>query len=80
MFRKIPLVLVAALSIAGCQSNPTPSVSGRDALGNQLYSLGGARLDTLEATANSNCFGVTRPYYKSVTGSGEDMNVTYTCE
>jgi len=80
MFRQISLVIAAALSIAGCQSSPTPSPSGRDALGNQLYTLGGDRLGALEATANSNCPGVTRPYFKSVVGYGNDINVSYTCE
>ncbi len=80
MSRQIPLLIVAVLSIAGCQSNPTPLASGSDAMGNQVYSLGAGRLSELEITANSNCFGVTRPYYKSVTGSGENVNVTYTCE
>ena len=80
MFRQISFVIAAALFIAGCQSNPAPQPSGRDALGNQLDTLGGDRLGALEATANSNCSGITRPYFKSITGSGDDVKASYTCE
>ena len=60
--------------------NNTPSSEGRDALGKQIYSVGGDRLTMLEATANSNCPGVTRPYIRSITGSGDHTSLTYTCE
>jgi hypothetical protein len=80
MVRQILLVIAAAAAIAGCQTGPMPSSGGPDALGNPVYTLSGDRLGALEATANSNCPGVTRPYYKSVVGSGEDMKLIYTCE
>ncbi|MDB5362291.1 MAG: hypothetical protein JWO51_3588 [Rhodospirillales bacterium] len=82
MIRRFSFVVVIGLSATGCSlgSNSTPSPEGRDALGKQVYSLGGDRLAVLEATANSNCPGVTRPYFRSVTGWGDHTNVTYTCE
>lgn len=80
MTRRLPLIMLAVLSVAGCQSAEQPVLSGRDALGKPIYTLGGERLAAIEATANSNCPGVTRPYYRSVTGSGENVNVSYTCE
>ena len=80
MLRRLPLIILAVLSVAGCQSAEKPVLSGRDALGKPVYTLGGERLATIEATANSNCPGVTRPYYRSVTGSGENVTVSYTCE
>jgi hypothetical protein len=80
MVRRLPLVILIAISIASCQSSRTPTLSGSDALGKPIYTLGGDRLSALEATANSNCPGVTRPYFRSVTGSGSDMSVSYTCE
>lgn len=80
MFRRLSLTIAMAASVAGCQSGGTPTVNGRDALGIPIYTLGGDRLSALEASANSNCPGVTRPYFRSVTGSGNDVSVSYTCE
>jgi hypothetical protein len=80
MVRRLSFIILMAMSIAGCQSSRTPTVSGRDALGKPIYTLGGDRLSALEASANSNCPGVTRPYFHSVIGSGNDVSVSYTCE
>jgi len=80
MVRRLPLVIAMAVSVAGCQSSGAPAASGRDALGKPIYTLGADRLSVLEASANSNCPGVTRPYFRSVTGSGNDVRVSYTCE
>lgn len=64
--------------ISGSATSPSPL--GQDALGKQMFSLSGDRLGALEAVANSACAGTTRPYYKSVTGSGDNTSVIYTCE
>jgi hypothetical protein len=80
MHRQVSLMIIAAVSVAGCQSSETPATAGRDALGKQIFTLGGDRLGVLEATANSNCPGVTRPYFQAITGSGDDTKVSYTCE
>ncbi|HEV2677809.1 MAG TPA: hypothetical protein VGV37_24975 [Aliidongia sp.] len=80
MIRRIVLIVVAAAACAGCASSETPNVSGRDALGLPVYTLGGGGLAQLELAANSNCPGGTRPYYKSFAGSSGNMSVTYTCE
>ena len=74
------LLIAAALSCAGCNTADTPAQVGRDALGLPVYALNGDRLSRLEAIANTYCAGGTRPYYRSVTGTGADASVTYTCE
>ncbi len=70
------------MSCAGCSvvSDSGPSVAGRDALGHQIFAVGGDRLAVLEAKANSQCPGTTRPYVQTVTGYGDDVSLTYTCE
>jgi len=83
MLSRVALVFIAGLACAGCGtsgSSTTPSAEGRDALGKQVYALSGDRLANLEATANSDCPGTTRPYMKTVVGSGDNVAVTYTCE
>jgi len=83
MIPRVALVLIVGLACTGCDtlgSSTTPSADGRDALGKQIYALSGDRLANLEATANSECPGTTRPYVKTVTGSGDNVSLTYTCE
>jgi hypothetical protein len=80
MFRRVALIALVAVPCAGCGTGTTPSLAGRDPVGLQLYSIGGDRLAKLEAVANSNCPGVSRPYVKSIGGSGDDSTMTYTCE
>jgi len=74
-------VLVASLA-AGCSlgSGGSPSATGKDALGNTVFTVGGDRLANLEAKANSQCPGATRPYVHSIAGSGDNVTLTYTCE
>jgi predicted small secreted protein len=74
------LLIAAALSCAGCNTADTLAQIGRDALGLPVFALNGDRLSQLEAIANTYCAGGTRPYYRSVTGTGENVGVTYTCE
>lgn len=80
MLSRVAFTLVACLVCAGCGTSTMPSLEGRDALGRQIYSVSGDRLATLEATANSECPGTTRPHVKKLVGSGNDMAMTYTCE
>ncbi len=83
MIPRVAFVLLAGLACAGCStlgSSTTPSAEGRDALGKQIYALSGDRLTNLEAVANSSCGGTTRPFMKTIAGSGDDIAVTYTCE
>lgn len=80
MIGRIAMLALSVAACAGCASSKTPSVSGRDALGLPVYKLSGGSLARLELTANSNCPGGTRPYYKSFAGIGDDMSITYTCE
>ena len=73
MIRRFVLIACAAVPCAGCGigSVDSPARDGRDALGQPVYELGGDRLARLEAVANSNCPGGTRPYYRSITGTGD---------
>jgi hypothetical protein len=84
MISRVAFTLAIGLACAGCStygnSSTTPAVGGRDALGKQVYSLSGDRLAALEASANSECPGTTRPYMKTISGSGNDVAITYTCE
>jgi len=83
MIPRVAFVLLAGLACAACglsRSSTTPLADGRDALGKQVYALSGDRLANLEATANSDCPGTTRPYMKTVTGFGDNVSLTYTCE
>ncbi|GGF30878.1 hypothetical protein GCM10011611_41200 [Aliidongia dinghuensis] len=80
MLYRVGLMALAVATCAGCATTRTPSVDGKDALGQPIYTLSGGSLSQLELTANSNCSGNTRPYYKTVTGHGNDMSVSYTCE
>lgn len=80
MVRRIALLVLGVAACAGCAASHTPDVGGRDALGLQVYTLSGADLAQLELTANSNCPGGTRPYYKSFAGKGDATSITYTCE
>jgi len=83
MIPRVAFVLLVGLVCTGCGtlgSSMTPSAEGRDALGKQIYALSGDRLANLEATANSTCPGTSRPYMKTVTGYGDNVSVTYTCE
>jgi hypothetical protein len=69
-------MLVSLAALAGCGSNATPSVDGKDALGLPIYTLSGESLSQIELTANSSCPGGTRPYYRDFTAG----SVSYTCE
>lgn len=80
MIRRIALLVLGVAACAGCTSSKTPGVTGRDALGLPVYTLAGGSLAQLELSANSNCPGGTRPYYKSFAGTGDDTRITYTCE
>ncbi len=80
MVRRIALLVLGVAACAACASSRTPDVNGRDALGLPVYTLSGAGLAQLELTANSNCPGGTRPYYKSFAGKGDATSITYTCE
>jgi len=79
--RFILIALVTAAS-AGCStvSDGNPSPEGKDALGHQIFQVGGDRLAVLEAKANSQCPGTTRPYVQSIAGYGDDVTLNYTCE
>lgn len=57
-----------------------PTAEGKDALGHQIFQVGGDRLAVLEAKANSQCPGTTRPYVQSLAGSGDNVTLDYTCE
>lgn len=80
MLHRFVPIAAAVLTCAGCGGSASPALDGRDALGLPIYKLDGDHLAQLEAIANSNCAGGTRPYYRSVTGTGGDVTITYTCE
>jgi hypothetical protein len=74
------LLMSVAAALAGCDSSPTPSENGKDALGFPIYSVSGGSLSALELAANSSCPGGTRPYYRDFGGKGGDTSISYTCE
>ena len=80
MIRRTLLLILCTLSCAACDTEPTPDLAGHDALGMQVYSIEGTTLLSLEAIANSSCTGVTRPFVKTLDGTGDDMSMRYTCE
>jgi len=80
MIHRVFLMVLGTAALAACSFNDTPDITGHDALGLPIYTLEGESLAKIELTANSDCLGGSRPYYRSIEGKSGGMRVSYTCE